>query len=181
MPRRSRARRRPSSPRRTWRRRREAGSGGYGTFSIDAAGVWTYTMDTAHNEFVAGQDYTDTITVETADGTTQVLTVTITGTNDAAQITGTAAATLTETNLAQTTGGTLAATDVDSSAAVVALTDEAGSGGYGTFSIDAAGVWTYTMDTAHNEFVAGQDYTDTITVETADGTTQVLTVTITGT
>ena len=55
-------------------------------------GAWTYTMNTAHDEFVGGLTYTDSITVATADGTTQVLTVTILGTNDAAVITGTATA-----------------------------------------------------------------------------------------
>jgi hypothetical protein len=39
-------------------------------------------MDTAHNEFASGTDYTDSITVATADGTTQLITVTITGSND---------------------------------------------------------------------------------------------------
>ena len=56
---------------------------GYGKFSIDAAGTWTYTMDGAHDEFVGGTDYTDSITVATADGTSQVITVTMHGTNDA--------------------------------------------------------------------------------------------------
>ncbi len=104
-----------------------AGSNGFGKFSIDAAGAWTYTMDSAHDEFVGGQTYTDSITVATADGTTQVLTVTMTGTNDAAVITGTANAALTETNVAQSTGGTLTATDVDSSTAFVVQTNVAGS------------------------------------------------------
>ncbi|MDO8693227.1 MAG: VCBS domain-containing protein, partial [Sheuella sp.] len=132
-----------------------AGSNGYGVFSIDAAGAWTYTANTAHNEFVAGTNYTDSTTVATADGTTQVITVTIAGTNDAAVITGTSTASLTETNAALTASGTLTATDVDSSAAFVAQTGAAGSNGYGVFSIDAAGAWTYTANTAHNEFVAG--------------------------
>ena len=147
-----------------------AGGNGYGKFSIDAGGVWTYTMDDAHNEFVGGTDYTDSITVATADGTTQVITVTMHGTNDAAVITGASTAELTETNAAQSTGGTLIATDLDSSSAFVAQTNVAGSNGYGKFSIDAAGVWTYTMNDAHNEFVGGTDYTDSITVATADGT-----------
>ncbi len=59
-----------------------AGSNGHGKFSITDAGVWTYTADSAHNEFVAGTNYTDSITVKAADGTEQVVTVTITGTND---------------------------------------------------------------------------------------------------
>jgi VCBS repeat-containing protein len=158
-----------------------AGSNGYGTFSIDDTGAWTYTMDSAHNEFVGGTDYTDSITVATADGTTQVLTVTLHGTNDAAIITGSSTAELTETNAVQSTSGNLDATDVDSSNTFVVQTAVAGSNGYGTFSIDDTGAWTYTMDSAHNEFVGGTDYTDSITVATADGTTQVLTVTLHGT
>src|SRR5258705_160131 len=133
-------------------------------------------MDSAHDEFVGGQNYSDSITVATADGTTQVITVTMHGTDDATVITGTSTAELTETNAAQSTGGTLTATDPDSSNAFVVQSGAAGSNGYGTFSINAAGVWTYTMDSAHNEFVGGTDYTDSITDATADGTTQVLTV-----
>src|SRR5207244_1891078 len=102
-----------------------AGSHGRGEFSIAADGTWSYTMDSAHNEFQGGQDYTDSITVRTADGTSQVLTVTMTGSNDAAVITGSSTASLTETNAAQTIGGTLAATDVDSSAAFQAQTNVA--------------------------------------------------------
>src|SRR6185369_15129757 len=158
-----------------------AGSNGYGKFSIDATGAWTYTMDSAHDEFVGGTDYTDSITVATADGTTQLITVTMHGTNDAAVITGSATAALTETNAAQSTGGNLDATDVDSSNAFVVQSNVAGSNGYGKFSIDATGAWTYTMDSAHDEFVGGTDYTDSITVATADGTTQLITVTMHGT
>ncbi|PQA83473.1 hypothetical protein C5F52_08475 [Limnohabitans sp. TS-CS-82] len=159
-----------------------AGSNNYGTFSVTAAGVWTYTMNTAHAEFVAGTAYTDSITVAAADGTTKVVTVTINGTNEAAVIGGVNTATLTETNVAQTASGTLTSTDVDGTANLfTAQTAVAGSNGYGKFSLTAAGVWTYTMDTAHNEFVAGTAYTDSITVATADGTTKVVTVTINGT
>ena len=75
----------------------------------------------------------------------------------------------------------LNATDVDSSAAFVAQSDAAGSNGYGKFSIDATGAWTYTMNSAHDEFVKDQVYTDSITVATADGTSKVLKVSITGT
>ena len=158
-----------------------AGSKGYGKFSVTAAGVWTYVMDTAHNEFVAGTSYTDSITVAAVDGTTKVVTVTIVGTNDAALITGASTAALTESNAVQNAGGTLTASDVDSAATFVAQTSITGTGGYGKFSITAAGVWTYAMNTAHNEFVAGTNYVDTLTVKTTDGTSQVLTVTMTGT
>ncbi|WP_158269525.1 VCBS domain-containing protein, partial [Limnohabitans sp. JirII-29] len=159
-----------------------AGSNGYGQFSIGTNGAWTYTANSAHNEFVGGQTYTDSFTVATADGTTQVITVSMTGSNDAAVITGTSTASLTETNAAASlsTTGTLSATDVDSSAAFVAQTGVAGSNGYGQFSIGTDGAWTYTANSAHNEFVGGQTYTDSFTVATADGTTQVITVSMTG-
>src|SRR4029077_8444628 len=102
---------------------------GYGKFSIDDAGHWTYAMNNAHDEFVGGQDYTDSITVKTADGTSQVLTVTMHGTNDAAVITGSSTAALSESNAAQSTGGDLNATDVDSAATFVAQSNVAGDHG----------------------------------------------------
>jgi VCBS repeat-containing protein len=148
--------------------------------------AWSHTTtDGALDFLAAGEKLTVTYNVTIDDGhggtATQPVTVTIHGTNDAAVITGASTAALTETNAAQSTGGTLSATDVDSSAAFVAQTDVAGSNGFGKFSIGTDGVWTYTMNNAHNEFVGGTDYTDSITVATADGTTQAITVTIHGT
>jgi VCBS repeat-containing protein len=64
------------------------GTGGYGSFSMNTAGKWTYTMNGPHNEFVLGQSYTDSFTATAADGSTKLITVTINGTNDAAVITG---------------------------------------------------------------------------------------------
>ena len=158
-----------------------AGSNGYGHFDIGANGVWTYTANTAHDEFVGGVTYTDSLTVATADGTTRVITVSILGTNDAAMISGTSTVSLSETNAALTATGTLTATDVDSAATFVAQSNAAGSNGYGHFDIGASGVWTYTANTAHDEFVGGVTYTDSLTVATADGTTKVITVSILGT
>src|SRR5437867_3792474 len=137
-------------------------------------------MNSAHNEFVAGSDYTDSLTVATADGTTQLITVTLHGSDDATVITGTATAELTESDVAQSTGGTLVASDPDSSNAFTAQTGVAGSGGYGTFSRSEEGGGGYERNRAHNEFVAGSDYTDSLTVATADGTPQLNTVTLHG-
>ena len=157
-----------------------AGTNGYGTFSLTTGGVWTYTMNSAQNAFVSGTNYTDSFTAASADGTTKTVTVTMTGTNDAATFGGTTSASLTETNAAQTASGTLTVTDVDSTATFVAQTLVAGSNGYGKFSITTAGVWTYTMNSAQNAFVDGTTYTDTFTVKSYDGSSQVVTVTITG-
>ena len=133
--------------------------------------------DAAHNEFVAGTTYTDTFTVAAADGTLTSVTVNILGTNDAAVLSADVRD-LTETNTAAaiSTGGTLTNDDVDSAETFVAQTGTAGA--FGTFSIDTAGAWTYTADTAHDEFVAGTTYTDTFSVAAADGTLTSVTVNI---
>ncbi len=80
-------------------RRTTAGSrhGGTATASaptaLTAAGVWTYTLDNAIptcRRSTSATPLTDSFTVTTADGTAQVVTVTINGANDAAVISGTA-------------------------------------------------------------------------------------------
>jgi VCBS repeat-containing protein len=152
--------------------------GTYGRFSIDAGGVWTYTTSSAHNEFVAGTTYTDTFTVASADGATTTVHVNIIGTNDAAVLSS-ATVNLTETDAVLSTSGTLTISDVDSPATFVAQAGTVGT--YGSFSVNAAGAWTYTASTAHNEFVAGTTYTDTFNVTSADGTTTTVRVNILGT
>ncbi|MEZ0330434.1 MAG: beta strand repeat-containing protein, partial [Methylophilaceae bacterium] len=143
---------------------------------------WSYNSTDALNQLNAGQTVTEVFTVATTDGGSASVTVNITGTNDVAVITGTSTANLTETNAAQSTGGTLVVTDVDSAQTLVAQTNVNGNNGYGKFTVGTNGVWTYTMNSAQDQFVAGQNYTDSITVTSADGTaTQVITVTIAGT
>src|SRR6185295_11274336 len=155
-----------------------ATAGAYGTFAIAADGIWTYVMDGAHNELVGGQQYVETFAVASADGTASSVTVTITGSNDAAVVSS-ATASLTEANAALSTSGQLTVTDVDSSATFVAQAGTAGA--YGTFALAADGTWTYVMDGAHNELVGGQQYVETFAVASADGTASSVTVTITGT
>src|SRR4051794_41441984 len=114
-----------------------------------------------------------------ADGTHTSVTVNILGTNDAAVLSS-ATANLTETNSATdiSTSGTLTISDVDSAETFQAQAGTAGT--YGTFAIDAGGAWSYTASSAHNEFVAGQTYTDTFDVVSADGTHTSVTVNILG-
>jgi VCBS repeat-containing protein len=159
------------------------GTNGFGKFSIDSDGTWTYTMITPNNQFVAGKEYSDSATVRSEDGTTKVVTVNMIGSNDAASISGTSTAGLTETNAVQTASGKLNIADVDEGQnVVVAQTGVTGDNGYGKFTVAADGKWSYTMTTAHNEFNAGSTHTDSVLVTSADGTaSKVLSVTITGT
>src|SRR5436190_864031 len=138
-------------------------------------------MCTSDSSSVGCSSDPDSITVATADGTTQVITVTMVGTNDAAVISGTSTASITETNAIQSAVGTLSATDIDSAATLTAQTAVAGSNGYGSFSITTDGVWTYSMGTAHNEFVGGSSHTESFSPARASSTLQVITVTMVGT
>ena len=157
-----------------------AGDSGYGSFAM-SGGVWTYTLDNASAVVQAlseGQVVSDTHTFTASDGTQQVVTVTVTGTNDAAVLSSATVA-LDETDAALSTGGVLTVSDVDSAAAFVAQTDVAGVNGL--FSIDANGAWTYTANSALDSLNVGQSVSDTFTVSAADGTLTSVQVTISGT
>jgi VCBS repeat-containing protein len=160
-------------------------AGTYGTFSINAAGAWTYTVNNASaavQALTAGQVVADTFTVTSADGTaSKNMVMTVTGVNDAASISGTAAAGAFEDG--GSVGGTLSVSDVDTNQAKFQIrTGVAGS--YGSFSINAAGNWTYTVNnasTAVQALKAGQQVTDSFTVTSADGTaSQAVVATVTG-
>ncbi len=68
-----------------------AGDNGFGTFEMTATGVWTYTLDNTDPAVQALNGLatlTDTLTVQTVDGTEQVITVTIHAQNDTPTVTG---------------------------------------------------------------------------------------------
>ena len=88
---------------------------------------------------------------------------------------------LTETNAVLTASGTVAITDVDSPATFIAQSNVAGSNGYGVFTLASNGAYSYTTNTAHNEFVAGTTYTDQLTVTSSDGTSSTISINILGT
>ena len=66
---------------------------GFGSYTLDAAGAWVYTLDDSNATVQAlnvGQTLTDTFTATTVDVTSQVVTsqvvtITINGANDAAR------------------------------------------------------------------------------------------------
>jgi VCBS repeat-containing protein len=155
-----------------------------GSVVIDpTTGSYTYTRTSPANEITANLVETFTYSVTDAAGNTMqsTLKITLTPVNDAATFTGDINKTITETNAAETVTGTLTVTDVDSPKTITAQTAVAGSAGYGKFTISTTGAWSYTMDSAQNQFVVGQTYDDKLTVTTADGTQQEIKVTITGT
>ena len=171
------------------------GDNSFGSYTLTAAGVWTYTLDNSNAAVQAlnvGQTLTDTFTATTVDGTAQLVTITINGTNDAAVISGAASGSVTEAGgVANGTPGTptatgdLNSTDVDnpSDAWTAVGTATASTKGYGTYTLTAAGLWTYTLDNSNADVQArnvGQILTDTFTVFAIDGTSQVVTIIING-
>ena len=153
--------------------------------------MWIYTLDNANSTVQAlnvGDTLTDTFTVTTIDGTAQVVTITITGANDAAVISGATTGSVIEAGATPgtpTATGTLTDTDVDNTPNTFTPVSSpaASAGGYGTFTMTATGVWTYRLDDTNSVVQAldvGDTLTDTFTVTAADGTAQQVTITIHG-
>ncbi|MDT3275644.1 VCBS domain-containing protein [Shewanella sp. SP2S2-4] len=163
-------------------------------FTLNADG--SYKFDPSHASYqhlAAGQtqDVIIPITVTDSAGatSTQNLTITVTGSNDGAVISGTDTGTVIEDQQVSAThilscGGKLAVTDVDTGEATFAVQHGTGANGYGNFVLGPSGTWTYSADNtqaAIQQLKAGETLTDTFTVSSTDGTTHTLTVTIQGT
>ncbi len=150
--------------------------------------------DALRQSISAGQVLTQTYTVVIDDGqggtASQLVTITITGTNNAAVITGDSIGAVVEAGGVNngipgtpTDSGDLFADDTDDAddswQAVGSPT--ASANGYGTFTVSEFGVWIYTLDN-NNAAVQALNgtatLTDSFTVATVDGTEQLVTVTI---
>ena len=162
------------------------GDSAYGSFVL-ASGTWTYTLDqSAVQDLDALDVVNDTITYAATDGSTQQITVSITGTDDASVITGTVAGAVTEGNIGDapvTATGSIAISDVDDddSPSFNDVTPTVGDNAYGSFVL-SSGTWTYTLDqSAVQDLDALDVVNDTLTYTATDGSTQQITVSITGT
>ena len=168
------------------------GSNGHGNFTLAADGTWTYAADNSQSaiqQLGAGQSISDSFTAVSSDGSaSQVVTVTITGTNDVPVIGGVATGAVSEDastpNLS--TGGALTIADVDAGqSSFMAQAGTAGSNGYGSFNLLADGNWTYTANNSQaaiQQLAAGQSLSDSFIAVSSDLTaSQLVTVTIAGT
>jgi VCBS repeat-containing protein len=125
-----------------------SGDATYGSWTIDAEGNWTYTLDNDNPAVQAlndGDTLEDTFTVYSEDGTAQVVTITIEGTDDAAVIGGDTTGTVVEAGGAEhndpegtpTATGQLTSSDVDNADNVFQAAS--GDATYGSWTIDAEG------------------------------------------
>jgi len=161
--------------------------GTYGSLTIDVAGSWTYAADNAQmaiQQLDIGESITDVLTVTTADGTLCNVTITINGAEDTPLLTGTTRGVVAEDGTQNATGA-LSISDVDTSDNPVFFPDKGASlsdNGYGNFTL-TAGTWSYTLNNAHPDVQAldmGESLIDTHAFVASDGSTQIVTITITG-
>lgn len=163
--------------------------GTYGDFDISDDGTWTYTVGPSAEALTEGQTVTERFTATVTDDqgatATQIVTVTLTGTNDAPVVTsgnGAASGAVTE-NTAPTATGKLSASDTDAGANL--SWSGSADGSYGTFDITDDGKWTYTIDKGAEVLSEGQTVTErftaTVTDDQGETATRIVTVTVTGT
>ena len=146
---------------------------------------------TAIQQLGAGQSLTDSFTAVSSDGSaSQLVTVTILGTNDVPVIGGVDIGSVTaDVSVVSghiSTSGTLSIADVDQGRSNFTVQPGiVGNNGYGTFTLAANGSWTYTADNGQTEIQqlgAGQSLTDSFTAFSSDGTaSHLVTILILGT
>lgn len=164
----------------------------YGSFAIDKAGRWSFALDKAAAavQALAGGEkkvleYDVTVADKAGDYIVKTVTITLTGTNDTATITNSNTKGAVAEDGNTQTGGILTVTDKDAgeatfkSPAAAALT-----GTYGHFTFDSqTGAWGYTLDnasTAVQALGATDTRTDSLVVQSADGTAHTISVGIKG-
>ncbi|WP_298441142.1 VCBS domain-containing protein, partial [uncultured Ferrimonas sp.] len=157
----------------------------FGTFTIDADGNWTFSLDNSNpavQALAAGEQLPlPSFEVELSDGSTTTVDVVVIGTDDAPVISSDTGTVTEDSDVAAE--GTLTATDVDSDAPTFTantITTE-----FGTFSVDANGNWTFSLDNSNpvvQALAEGEQLSlPSFEVILSDGSTTTVTITITGT
>lgn len=190
-------------------------SGTYGSITVNADGTYTYTLNNGTNgdggssvqKLAEGEHYDEVFSVTVSDGhggeTTQNITITVHGTNDAPTAANNAGSVVEDDRTSTTEGhttsdGNILANDNDiDNGASLSVSQVGGSaanvgtsvdGTYGKVTINADGTYKYDLNNTDPNVQAlrvGQTVTDTfdvvITDEHGATVTETLTITITGT
>ncbi|MDT3322429.1 VCBS domain-containing protein, partial [Shewanella sp. SP1S2-4] len=148
----------------------------------------SYSFDPSHASYqhlAAGQTQDVVIPITVTDGSgataTQNLTIRLTGTNDAARISGTDIGRVVEDQTLSASGQLQISDTDDGQAHFIAQTATAGS--YGSLTLGEDGHWQYQLDNSKPEVQALKSTdtaTDSFTVHSADGSSHSITVTIQG-
>ncbi|WP_219621784.1 VCBS domain-containing protein [Shewanella sp. GutDb-MelDb] len=183
-------------------------SGALGTLHLTDTGAWTYDLDNKNPKvqtLAQGQSTTDTVTVQSVDGTKHQITITVNGSNDKAIITGVDTGNVTEdvnpySNVSASahmihTRGQLTITDTDSGedhfdfkTFIHVATNPEWSPYHsqlgGRVSMTKNGEWEYEIDTTKPQIQAlgaGETLKDSAVIESTDGTKHTIEFTIHGT
>ncbi|MDP2575986.1 VCBS domain-containing protein [Vibrio penaeicida] len=160
----------------------------YGSMSIDQSGEWTFDLDNSHSdiqELGAGEEIVIEYQVKVSDqhneSDTQTVSITVKGTNDTPIVSGPLTGSTSEDGTSSATGD-LNVSDVDVNDTHTWSVSGSDTGTYGSITVDANGVWTYTLangSDAVQNLAAGQTEQDTFQISVFDGTETVTkTVTI---
>ncbi|MCE6981567.1 type I secretion protein, partial [Pseudomonas frederiksbergensis] len=180
-------------------------SGTYGSIVVDSTGQWTYTLAngadgvaSAVQSLGAGESHNEVFSVQVSDGLggvdTQLVTVTVSGTNDAPVLsfaTGNDAGAVQE-DTTLSVSGQFSSADIDHAATATWTINGSASGTYGSIAVDSTGQWTYTLANGTNgvasavqSLQAGESHDEVFSVQVSDGLggvdTQLVTVTVSGT
>ena len=189
--------------------------GAYGSITVNADGTYTYTLNNGTNgdggssvqKLAEGEHYDEVFSVTVSDGhggeTTQNITITVHGTNDAPTAANNAGSVVEDDRTSTTEGhttsdGNILANDNDiDNGASLSVSQVGGSaanvgtsvdGTYGKVTINADGTYKYDLNNTDPNVQAlrvGQTVTDTFDVVVTDEhgatVTETLTITITGT
>ncbi|MFD2180523.1 VCBS domain-containing protein, partial [Veronia pacifica] len=152
--------------------------GQYGSLALKD-GEWTYTLDRAKSGHLTADDTVeDTLTLTATDNTVQVITISITGTDTTAIITGQSAATLEKGETAA--NGQIALFDPDAEVQPT-LAAEQQPGLFGTLILNGDGSWQYQVDPEKIvPLDEGETATDTFTFIASDGSSHDIVLTVTG-
>ncbi|WGS60228.1 VCBS domain-containing protein [Vibrio lentus] len=168
------------------------GDNGLGSFVVNEDGTWTFVANSPFDELADGEQIQDTTTVQTSDGSEQVITVTIIGTDDAAVATDDTGSVTEDEDVDEltnqlVTSGQVTITDVDSDTPTFLPDGEFNLEGstnesqLGVLTIDPDGAWTYVVNNDEVQYLDDDEFvTEIYTVTADDGTTSEVIVTING-
>ena len=166
--------------------------GNYGSLTINTAGSWSYAANNNQaviQNLVSGETLTDSLIVNSADGTAHTIVIAINGIdepNHPALITGIDRASVTEdvdpdANNLLDVSGLLNITDNDAGEA--AFVAKKVNGNYGSLTINTAGNWSYAANNNQaviQNLATGATLTDRLIINGIDGTLHTIVITING-
>ncbi|MCW0506499.1 VCBS domain-containing protein, partial [Aeromonas piscicola] len=165
-----------------------ASAGALGNLSIAENGTWSYNVDNSKVQYLGlGETRVENFTVQSVDGTTHTVTITITGVNDGAVVAGDDRGAVTEDlNVVSgklTDTGVLTVSDADQGQAkFVVGAGVASAGALGNLTIAENGTWSYNVDNSKVQYLGlGETRVENFTVQSVDGTSHTVTVVINGT